>query len=95
MSGVGRFVSDAARDRYVTAYDEAMALLPAPERTLDVPTSLGSVRVYRFAGAHDDRAPLVLLPGTASGTPVWASNLPDLLMIRSVYALDLLGEPRG
>lgn len=38
-------------------------------------------------------APLVLLPGRGSGSPVWTSNLPHLLPIGDVYALDLLGEP--
>src|SRR6185312_5043047 len=28
-----------------------------------------------------------------SASPVWADNLPSLLRLRSVYAVDLLGEP--
>ncbi len=31
--------------------------------------------------------------GLDPGTPVWADNMPGLLEHRSVYALDLLGEP--
>lgn len=38
-------------------------------------------------------APLVLLPGRSSGSPVWTDNLPHLLPIADVYVLDLLGEP--
>ena len=56
-------------------------------------TGYGIVRVYRFAGAHDDLPPLLLLPGRAAPTPVWADNLPGLLALRSVYAIDLIGEP--
>ncbi|MFC9029973.1 alpha/beta fold hydrolase [Streptomyces arboris] len=37
--------------------------------------------------------PLVLLPGRASASPVWADNLPSLLAIGDVYTVDLLGEP--
>jgi pimeloyl-ACP methyl ester carboxylesterase len=51
------------------------------------------VRVYRFTGPHPDRDPLLLLPGRASASPVWADNLPSLLRQRDVYTLDLLGEP--
>jgi pimeloyl-ACP methyl ester carboxylesterase len=92
-SPLGRFTSAAGKDRFVTAYDRAMADLPPPQRTLDVRTRFGVVRVYRFAGAQPIKAPLVLLPGRASGSPVWADNLPSLLKLRSVYTIDLLGEP--
>jgi pimeloyl-ACP methyl ester carboxylesterase len=90
---VGYFSSAAAKDRYVLAYDETMKQMPEPQRVQDLRTSFGIVRVYRFAGAHDDQAPLLLLPGTSSGAPMWASNLPGLLRSRSVYVIDLLGEP--
>jgi pimeloyl-ACP methyl ester carboxylesterase len=90
---VGYFTSAAAQDRFLTAYDEAMAELPAPDRTLDVRTTYGVVRLYHFAGADAGAAPLLLLPGRASASPVWADNLPSLLRIRSVYTVDLLGEP--
>jgi pimeloyl-ACP methyl ester carboxylesterase len=92
-SPVGHFTSAASKDRFVTAYDRAMADLPPPQRTLDVRTRFGVVRVYRFAGAQPTKAPLVLLPGRASASPVWADNLPALLKLRSVYTIDLLGEP--
>ena len=92
-SPLGHFTSAAAKDRFVTAYDRAMADLPPPQRSLDVRTSFGVVRVYRFAGAQPTKAPLVLLPGRASASPVWADNLPALLKLRSVYTIDLLGEP--
>jgi pimeloyl-ACP methyl ester carboxylesterase len=92
-SPVGHFTSAAAKDRFITAYDRAMADLPPPQRTLDVRTSFGVVRIYRFAGAQPAETPFVLLPGRASASPVWADNLPALLKLRSVYTIDLLGEP--
>lgn len=92
-SPVGHWDSAAGRDRYLAAYTGAFADMPQPAQTLDVPTSYGSVRVYRFEGIGSANAPLVLLPGRASGVPVWADNLPSLLEIGDVYALDLLGEP--
>jgi pimeloyl-ACP methyl ester carboxylesterase len=92
-SPVGHYASDADRARFMAAYATAMAKLPAPEQTRDLRTSFGTVRIYRFTGTHPERAPLVLLPGRAAPTPVWADNLPRFLADRPVYTVDLLGEP--
>ncbi len=92
-SPVGHWDSAAGQDRYLAAYATVFAEMPQPAQTIDVRTSYGIVRVYRFAGAESANAPLVLLPGRTSGVPVWAGNLPSLLKIGDVYALDLLGEP--
>ncbi|MFC4564126.1 alpha/beta fold hydrolase [Nocardiopsis mangrovi] len=89
---VGHFTSAQAKDAFAESYDRAMADLPEPDETLDVRTGYGIVRVYRFDGPADG-APLVLLPGRASASPVWADNLPTLLQARDVYTIDLLGEP--
>lgn len=89
---VGHFRTADGMDAYLEAYDRAMAEMPTPQRTLDVRTSFGVVRVYRFAGRRDG-APLFLLPGGMSGTPMWADNMAGLLAQRSVYTVDLLGEP--
>jgi pimeloyl-ACP methyl ester carboxylesterase len=92
-SPVGHFASAADKVRFVAAYDRAFAALPRPQQVRDIRTGYGIVRVYRFAGAHDDQAPLLLLPGRAAPTPVWADNLAGFLALRSVYTVDLLGEP--
>lgn len=91
--GIGHFTSAQAEDRFRAAYAAAMAELPPPERTLDMRTRFGMVRVYRFAGSEPDGVPLVLLPGRASASPVWADNLATLRRLGPVYAIDLLGEP--
>ncbi|MGW3282154.1 alpha/beta fold hydrolase [Nocardia rhamnosiphila] len=92
---VGHFDSAGDKARYLGAYNEAMREMPEPERVLDVRTSYGIVRVYRYAGPEGtgEREPFLLLPGTRSGAPVFADNMPGLLAQRAVYALDLLGEP--
>ncbi|MDI6105762.1 alpha/beta hydrolase [Actinoplanes sp. NEAU-A12] len=90
---VGYFTSAAGRDRFGSAYAEAMGAMPRPEATLDIRTGYGIVRVYRFAGAEPEKPPLLLLPGWGSASPVWADNLPSLLSLRTVYTVDLLGEP--
>lgn len=93
-SPVGYFTSTEKQDRFLSAYQEAMEDLPQPDRTLDIRTSYGFVRLYHFSGGTDPAAaPLLLLPGRASASPVWADNLPSLLRLRSVYTVDLLGEP--
>ena len=92
-SPVGHWDGAEGQDRFLAAYDEAFADLPTPEQTLDVRTDYGVVRVYRFAGSGDAASPLVLLPGRASASPVWADNLPSLLKVGDVYTIDLLGEP--
>jgi pimeloyl-ACP methyl ester carboxylesterase len=91
VSGVGHFVSDAARDQFVSAYAAAMAALPHPRESLDVPTGFGTVRVYRFG--QDAGVPLLLLPGRAASTPMWEPNLAGLAARRPVFTVDLLGEP--
>lgn len=92
-SPVGHFRSAEAKDQFVAAYDTAMSDLPPPDDTLDLRTDFGVVRAYHFEGADPSAPPLVLLPGRSSASPVWADNLPSLLQVRSVYTIDLLGEP--
>ena len=88
---VGHFTSAAGHDRYDEAYRAAMTRLPPPDATLDVRTDHGVVRMYRFDGPPG--TPLVLVPGRASASPVWADNVGSLRALRTVYAVDLLGEP--
>lgn len=88
---VGHFRDEAARGRFLDAYRRCLAALPPVAETIDVPTSFGTVRVYRFDGAGG--RPVVLLPGRKACTPMWADNLPGLLLHRDVYTVDLLGEP--
>lgn len=91
MARVGRFRNDAARARYLEIYRSCLSALPAYDESFDSPTSFGTVRGYRFGGPAGK--PVVLLPGRNAPTPLWAANLPGLLEHRTVYCLDLLGEP--
>jgi len=85
---IGHFVSRDAFTRYLNAY---RAAAPAFDAQLDVPTSLGTVRVYRHDGPAGP-TPVVLLPGRSSGSPMWRTNLASLVGQRTVYSLDLLGD---
>lgn len=88
---VGHFRDAAAQARYAAAYRDALARLPQPDETYDVPTGFGTVRVYRFAGPPG--RPVVLAPGRNAAAPMWGPNVPGLIARRTVYALDLIGEP--
>ncbi len=92
-AAVGSWDSAEGQDAHLAAYEEVFATMPRPAQTLDVRTDYGVVRVYRFTGSGRAAEPLVLLPGTTSGAPVWADNMASLLRVGDVYALDLLGEP--
>ncbi|GAA1853137.1 alpha/beta fold hydrolase [Brevibacterium marinum] len=91
-SPVGHWNSAEGEEKFFSAYDKAFASMPDPAESRDVRTDFGIVRVYRFEGAGE-AAPMMLLPGTAASTPIWAGNMPSLLEVGDVYALDLLGEP--
>ncbi|WP_109211646.1 MULTISPECIES: alpha/beta fold hydrolase [Microbacterium] len=89
---LGRFRSEAARGRFIAAYGEAMAALPAPAETTDVSTAFGTVCAYTWHG-DDTRSPVLLLPGMSAGAPMWAENLPSLLESgRTFVAVDALGD---
>jgi pimeloyl-ACP methyl ester carboxylesterase len=88
---IGHFRSDAARAHFLATYQRCLADLPPYDQTSDVPTSFGTVRAYRFPGPEG--RPVVLLPGRNASTPMWEANLPGLLAHRTVFAVDLLGEP--
>lgn len=90
---IGTFRSASGREAYVRAYDAAMADLPAPSASRDVPTSLGSVRAYEWTGTAPHREPVVLLPGRSSGVPMWGENLPGFRATgRTIIAFDAIGD---
>ncbi|MEU6006584.1 alpha/beta fold hydrolase [Streptomyces sp. NPDC047453] len=96
QADVGRFVSDAWRDRYFAACDAVYALgAPAHEET-DVETSFGTTHVYRYGPtdpAAQSRTPVVLVHGAGSCSAMWYPNTPALSSGRPVYAIDTPGDP--
>ncbi|TWH17752.1 pimeloyl-ACP methyl ester carboxylesterase [Rhodococcus rhodochrous J45] len=91
--GVGHFRSADGRDSYVAAYERAMAMLPPPSAVHDVPTRFGTVRVYEWTSPQTaDSVPVILVPGRASGVPMWGENLPGFLPEHRVLAFDALGD---
>lgn len=92
---IGHWRSQAGFKAYRAAYDQAMASLPEPDRTHDVRTDFGSVRVYEWSAsqdAPDDALPVVLVPGIRSGVPMWSENVPHWIGDRTIYAMDAVGD---
>ncbi|MBT2438634.1 alpha/beta fold hydrolase [Streptomyces sp. ISL-36] len=93
---VGRYASDAWRDRYFAACDAVYALgAPAHEET-DVETSFGTTHVYKYGPADPaapSRTPVVLVHGAGSCSAMWYPNTPALSAARPVYAIDTPGDP--
>lgn len=88
---LGRWRSLDARDAYADAYQAVLETIPSPTRTLDISTSFGTVRAYEWA-APTAGPPVFLLPGRASGAPMWVENLSDWIGRRTIYAVDALGD---
>ncbi|MFF2041136.1 alpha/beta fold hydrolase [Kitasatospora sp. NPDC058170] len=90
-TGVGRFVSEEARTRYLRAYDRAMRLWPGPREELDVGTAYGTVRVHRTGAPAGE--PIVLLHGHAGHASNWHPQIAALGERHPLYAIDTLDDP--
>ncbi|MGG2461298.1 alpha/beta fold hydrolase [Streptomyces sp. RGM 3693] len=96
QADVGRYVSDALRDRYFAACDALYALGASAVAEDDVETSFGTTHVYRYEPADPvarSRTPVVLVHGSGSCSAMWYPNTPALSAARPVYAIDTPGEP--
>ena len=91
--GVGHFRSAEGRSDYLSAYEDSMNRLPEPTDTHDLHTSHGTIRVYEWATDQNrGETPILLVPGRASGVPMWMDNLENLTEERRVLAFDALGD---
>nr|WP_189422191.1 alpha/beta fold hydrolase [Streptomyces griseoviridis] len=96
QADVGRYVSDAWRDRYFAACDTVFALGAPAFAEQDVETSFGTTHVYRYEPddpAARSRTPVVLVHGAGSCSAMWYPNTPTLSAERPVYAVDTPGDP--
>ncbi|MFR9798172.1 alpha/beta fold hydrolase [Streptomyces sp. MS06] len=93
---VGRYVSDALRERYFSACDAVYAMGAPAVAQEEVETGFGTTHVYRYgpddpAGAA--RIPVVLVHGAGSCSAMWYPNTAALSAERPVYAIDTPGDP--
>lgn len=80
----------ADRSGFDAAYDAALAALPVPVETLDVPGRHGTTRVY--AAGPGTAPPLVLLAGDGATSLAWGGVLGALAGRYRAYAVDTLGD---
>src|SRR5882724_7212209 len=65
----GSWVDDAAREKFMAAYERVFALWPQPREEFDIETATATTRVHACR-PHPDGAPVVLL--TWAGGNAWA-----------------------
>jgi pimeloyl-ACP methyl ester carboxylesterase len=88
----GSWVSDAAREKFMAAYERAFALWPQPCKEFDVETATATTRVhaYRPDAAGD---PVVLLTGAGFNASGWYPHVAALAKAGPVYGIDMPGDP--
>jgi pimeloyl-ACP methyl ester carboxylesterase len=87
---LGSWASDAAREKFMAAYERAFALWPQPCEEFDVETATTTTRVHAYR-PHPGGDPVVLLSmfNTAALYPHVAALAED----GPVYGVDLPGDP--
>ena len=88
---LGRFRSDAARLRFLAAYDAAIEKWPTPPCHHDVPTTFGTTHVLQSGPAAG--TPIVLLHAIAVSSPAWYPDIAALSASHPVYAIDTITDP--
>src|SRR3984957_18103492 len=87
----GAWVSEAAREKFMAAYERVFALWPQPVEEFDVETATATTRVHAYR-PHPDGAPIVLLTGAGGNAAVWFPHAAALAGHRPVYAIDMPGD---
>src|SRR5262245_44109822 len=91
---ISEFTSDRARTKFLAVYARTFdRLWPADHRSVDLPTTFGTTRVYRTG--RPDGVPIVLLPGAGGSSLMWHRYVARLGHTRPVIAVDPCGEPGG
>jgi pimeloyl-ACP methyl ester carboxylesterase len=88
----GTWVSDAARDKFMAAYDRAFALWPQPHEEFDLETATTTTRVHAYRPKADG-PPIVLLMGAGFNASYWYRHVKALAQAGPVYAIDMPGDP--
>jgi pimeloyl-ACP methyl ester carboxylesterase len=88
----GSWVSEAARDKYMAAYERAFALWPQPSEEFDIETATATTRVHAYR-PHPDGPPVVLLTGAGFNASSWYPHVAALAKGGPVYGIDMPGDP--
>jgi pimeloyl-ACP methyl ester carboxylesterase len=85
----GSWVSEAAREKFMAAYERAFALWPQPCEEFDIETATATTRVHAYR-PHPDGPPVVLL--SAFNAASWYPNVAALAKLGPVYGIDMPGD---
>jgi len=85
----GSWVSEAAREKFMAAYERIFALWPQPREELDIETATAITRVHAYR-PHPDGPPVVLLSGFNASS--WYPHVAALAKVGPVYGIDLPGD---
>jgi len=87
----GSWVSDAAREKFMAAYDRVFALWPQPREEFDIETATATTRVHAYR-PHPDGPPVVLLTGAGGNAAAWFPHVAALAEDGTVYGNDMPGD---
>jgi pimeloyl-ACP methyl ester carboxylesterase len=84
-------VSDAAREKFMAAYDRVFALWPQPREDFDIETATATTRVHAYR-PHPGGEPVVLLTGAGGNAAFWFLHVAALAGDGPVYGIDMPGD---
>jgi pimeloyl-ACP methyl ester carboxylesterase len=87
----GSWVSDAAREKFMAAYERAFALWPQPLEEFDIETATATTSVHAYR-PHPGGAPVVLLTGAGGNAAAWFPHVAALAKHHPVYGIDMPGD---
>jgi pimeloyl-ACP methyl ester carboxylesterase len=87
----GSWVSDAAREKFMVAYERAFALWPQPFEEFDIETATATTRVHAYR-PHPGGDPVVLLTGAGFNASGWYPHVAALAKDGPVYGIDMPGD---
>jgi pimeloyl-ACP methyl ester carboxylesterase len=87
----GSWVSDAAQEKFMAAYDSVIALWPQPRQAFDIETATATTRVHAYR-PHPGGAPVVLLTGAGGNAAFWFPHVAALAEDGPVYGIDMPGD---
>jgi pimeloyl-ACP methyl ester carboxylesterase len=87
----GSWVSDAAREKFMAAYERVFALWPQPCEEFDIETATATTRVHAYR-PHPGGAPVVLLTGAGGNAAAWYPHVAALAEDGPVYGIDMPGD---
>jgi len=88
----GSWIDDAARERFMAAYERAFALWPQPRAEFDVETATTTTRVHAYR-PHPAGDAVVLLTGAGFNASSWYPHVAALAQDGPVYGIDMPGDP--